>query len=133
MFSYMKRGSGFYKEVAVLAAPIVMQNLITSTLSMADTFMVGLMGEAPMAAVTLANIPIRAVIMFIFGAQSGSSILISQYWGKQDRQSISRVMGAAMWTVLAVTALFALIMDLWPLEFLSLFGNEQSVIATAAQ
>lgn len=133
MFSYMKRGSGFYKEVAVLAAPIVMQNLITSTLSMADTFMVGLMGEAPMAAVTLANIPIRAVNMFIFGAQSGSSILISQYWGKQDRRSISRVMGAAMWTVLAVTALFALIMDLWPLEFLSLFGNEQSVIATAAQ
>ena len=133
MFSYMKRGSGFYKEVAVLAAPIVMQNLITSTLSMADTFMVGLMGEAPMAAVTLANIPIRAVNMFIFGAQSGSSILISQYWGKQDRRSISRVMGAAMWTVLAVTALFALIMNLWPLEFLSLFGNEQSVIATAAQ
>ena len=129
----MKREPGFYKEVAILAAPIVMQNLITSTLSMADTFMVGLMGEAPMAAVTLANIPIRAVNMFIFGAQSGSSILISQYWGKQDRKSISRVMGTAMWTVLTVTALFALVMNLWPLEFLSLFGNEPSVIATAAQ
>ena len=133
MFSYMKREPGFYKEVAVLAAPIVMQNLITSTLSMADTFMVGLLGEAPMAAVTLANIPIRAVNMFIFGAQSGSSILISQYWGKQDRQSISRVIGAGMWIVAVVTALFALIMNLFPLEFLSLFGNEPAIIATAAQ
>lgn len=133
MFSYMKREPGFYKQVAILAAPIVMQNLITSTLSMADTFMVGLLGEAPMAAVTLANIPIRAVNMFIFGVQSGSSILISQYWGKQDRKSISRVLGAGMWTVAVVTALFALLMNLFPLEFLSLFGNQPEVIAMAAQ
>ena len=58
MFSYMKRGPGFYRQVAALAAPIVLQNLITSTLGMADTFMVGLLGEMPMAAVTLANIPL---------------------------------------------------------------------------
>ena len=112
MFSYMKREPGFYKEVAVLAAPIVMQNLITSTLSMADTFMVGLLGEAPMAAVTLANIPIRAVNMFIFGAQSGSSILISQYWGKQDMKSISRSIGVASFVGAAVAAVLAAVLFL---------------------
>ena len=59
MFSFLKRGPGFYRQVVTLAAPIVLQNLITSMLAMADTFMVGLLGEQPMAAVALANIPLR--------------------------------------------------------------------------
>ena len=127
MFSYMKREPGFYKEVAVLAAPIVMQNLITSSLSMADTFMVGLLGEAPMAAVTLANIPIRAVNMFIFGAQSGSSILISQYWGKQDMKSISRSIGVAAAAGVVVAALLAAVLFLWPVQIMDLLSNNHEL------
>lgn len=133
MFSYMKRGPGFYRQVASLAAPIVLQNLITSTLGMADTFMVGMLGETPMAAVTLANIPLFVVQLFIFGVQSGSSVLISQYWGRQDRQAINRVMGVAMWTAGSVSFLFALVLQLWPVEFLSLFGNQREVVELAAQ
>ena len=91
MFAYMKQKPGFYKQVLFLATPIILQNLITSTLGMADTFMVGMLGEAPMAAVTLANIPLFAVQMFIFGVQSGASVLISQYWGKQEMEAINRV------------------------------------------
>ena len=133
MFSYMKRGPGFYRQVAMLAAPIVMQNLITSTLGMADTFMVGMLGEAPMAAVTLANIPLFVSQMLIFGMQSGSSVLMSQYWGKQDMESINRVMGVAMWAAGLVTAAFAVVLLAWPVEFLGLFGNEPEVIELAAQ
>ena len=95
--------------------------------------MVGLLGSNELSAVTAANAPIYLIQIIIFGLMSGLTILVSQYWGKQDRQSISRVMGAGMWIVAVVTALFALIMNLFPLEFLSLFGNEPSVIATAAQ
>ena len=90
MFSYMKQRPGFYKEVVALATPIVLQNLITSALGMADTFMVGMLGETPMAAVALANIPLYVVQLFIFGVQSGATVLLSQYWGKQDMGAINR-------------------------------------------
>lgn len=133
MFAFMKQKPGFYRQVAVLAAPIVLQNLITSALGMADTFMVGMLGEAPMAAVTLANIPLFVVQLFIFGVQSGSSVLISQYWGKQEMESINRVLGVALWVVLLVSALFAAILVVYPVEFLGLFGNEPEVIDLAAQ
>ena len=106
MFAYMRRGPNFYKEVAALAAPIILQDMITSTLSMADTFMVGLLGEEPMAAVTLANIPLFVVQLFIFGVQSGSTVLLSQYWGKQDMESINRIYGMALWLVMAVSPLW---------------------------
>ncbi|MCI9157225.1 MAG: MATE family efflux transporter [Lawsonibacter sp.] len=133
MFAYMKQKPGFYKQVAVLATPIVLQNLITSALGMADTFMVGMLGEVPMAAVTLANIPLFVVQLFIFGVQSGSSVLDSQYWGKQELESINRVLGVALWVVLLVSSLFAAILVICPVEFLGLFGNEPEVIQLAAQ
>ena len=133
MFAFMKQKPGFYRQVILLSLPIVLQNLITSALGMADTFMVGMLGEVPMAAVTLANIPLFALQMFIFGVQSGSSVLVSQYWGKQEMESINRVLGVALWVVLVVSALFAGVLLVCPVEFLSLFGNEPEVIALAAQ
>lgn len=133
MFSFMRQGPGFYREVALLSVPIVLQNLITSALGMADTFMVGLLGEVPMAAVTLANIPLFAVQMFIFGVQSGASVLISQYWGRKEMDSINRVLGVAIWVVVGVSSLFAAVLLLRPVQFLSLFGNEPEVIRLAAQ
>lgn len=133
MFAFMKQKPGFYRQVILLSLPIVLQNLITSALGMADTFMVGMLGEAPMAAVTLANIPLFAVQMFIFGVQSGSSVLISQYWGRQEMESINRVLGVALWVALGVSTLFAGVLLVCPVEFISLFGNEPEVIALAAQ
>ena len=133
MFAFMKQKPGFYRQVVLLATPIVLQNLITSALGMADTFMVGMLGEAPMAAVTLANIPLFAVQMFIFGVQSGSSVLISQYWGRQEMESINRVLGVALWVALGVSSVVAVVLLICPVEFLSLFGNEPEVIELAAQ
>ncbi len=133
MFSYMKRGRRFYRQAAALAAPIVLQNLVTSALGMADTFMVGLLGELPMAAVTLANIPLFVVQLFIFGVQSGSSILISQYWGRQDMEAINRVLGVALQVVLALSSVFAAVLLICPVEFLSFFGKEPEVVALAAR
>ena len=133
MFAYMRQKPGFYREVVALAAPIVLQNLITSMLGKADTFMVGILGEEPMAAVTLANIPLFVVQLFIFGVQSGSSVLISQYWGRKDLEAINRVIGVALWVVLSVSSLFAAILILCPVPFLSLFNNQPQLVELAAQ
>ena len=106
---------------------------VKAPLAMADTFMVGMLGEAPMAGVALANIPIFVVQLFFFGVQSGSTVLISQYWGKGDREAINRVIGVALWAVNLVSVTFALVLLLFPVPFLSLFGNEPEVVALAAE
>ena len=86
-----------------------------------------------MAGVTLANIPIFVVQLFFFGVQSGSTVLISQYWGKGDREAINRVIGVALWAVNLVSVAFALVLLLFPVPFLGLFGNEPEVVALAAE
>ena len=131
MFSYFKQEPGFYRRLISLALPMVVQNIITNSLGLIDTFMVGTLGEGPLAGVTLANIPVFVVQLIMFGAQSGSSVLISQYWGKGDRESISRVMGMGAYVMSAIALVFALITTLIPHQFMSLFGNDPEVVATA--
>ncbi len=129
----MKRGRDFYRTVLSLAIPIVLQNLITTSMGLLDTFMVGMLGETPLAAVTMANIPIFVEQLMIFGFQSGSSVLISQFYGKNDEDSINQVLGIAFYISGGLTLLFGCIMCFFPLEFMGLFGNDAVVVGTAAQ
>ena len=107
MFSYLHQPKGFYKHLFLLALPVIVQNLITTSLGFLDTFMVGLLGSDQMSAVTVANVPVFIIQLVVFGLQSGSSVLISQYWGRGDRESINRVMGIGFMIAGGVSVLFA--------------------------
>ena len=133
MFSLFKREPGFYPRLVALALPILIQNLITNSLGLIDTFMVGTLGEGPLAGVTLANIPVFVIQLMMFGIQSGSSVLISQYRGKGDTDSINRVMGLGMYAAGAITLVFALITTFLAQPFMSLFGNDPDVVNTAVR
>lgn len=132
MFSYLNRGKAFYRNVFVLAMPLILQNLVTTSLGLIDTFMVGMLGEAPLAAVTLANIPVFIIQLVIFGLQSGSSVLISQFWGKGDTDSINRVIGIGAYVAGAIAALFAAVMFFFPVELMGLLGSNAELIPLAA-
>lgn len=98
MLHYLRREPGFYKRLFLLALPLILQNLITTSLGFVDTFMVGLLGDYELSAVTAANAPIFLIQVIIFGLMSGLTILVSQYWGKQDIEAINRCMGFAAYT-----------------------------------
>lgn len=133
MFTLFRREPGFYRRLLALALPILFQNLITNSLGLVDTFMVGTMGQGPLAGVTLANIPVFVVQLMMFGIQSGSSVLISQYRGKGDTESINRVMGIGIYAAGFIGLVFALVMGFFPLQFMTLFGDDPQVVATAAR
>ena len=133
MFKLFQREKGFYRRLLALALPILFQNLITNSLGLVDTFMVGTMGQGQLAGVTLANIPVFVVQLMMFGIQSGSSVLISQYRGKGDMGAINRVMGIGMYAAGAVGLAFALVTGFFPSQFMGLFGSDAQVIATAAR
>ena len=133
MFDYLKRGPAFYRGVVTLAVPIILQNLITTSLGLIDTFMVGALGEAPLAAVLVANIPVFVIQLVIFGLQSGSSVLISQFWGKGDTESINRVIGLGCYVAGAISLAFASVMFFLPEQLMGLLTDNQELVPLAAQ
>lgn len=127
-FSYLRREPGFYRRVFTLALPVVLQNLITTSLGFMDTFMVGLVGQEQMSAVTVANVPIYIIQLIVFGLQSGSRVLISQFWGRGDRESINRVMGIGFFVAGGISTLCALTMGLFPRQALMLITDNARLV-----
>jgi len=127
MFSSLHREPGFYRHLWRLSLPIILQNLITFSLGLIDTFMVSQLGNTEMAAVTTANVPVFLLISIVFGVQSGLGILVSQYWGKKDLRSISRAIGVASMIGAGLSMLLALVLFLWPVEVMDLLSNRHDL------
>ncbi len=127
MFNFLRREPGFYKRLFKLSLPMILQNLITFSLGLIDTFMVSRLGNAEMAAVTTANVPVFLLTSIVFGFQSGLGILVSQYWGKGDEKSVSRAMGVASLLGTAVTLPLALAFWAFPVPVMDLLSNKHEL------
>ena len=127
MFNYLRREPGFYRRLWKLSLPVILQNLITYSLGLIDTFMVSQLGNEEMAAVTAANVPVFLLISIVFGVQSGLGILVSQYWGKGDIKSISRALGVAAMLGTGISLALALVFFLFPVQVMDLLSNRHDL------
>lgn len=118
----------FLKSMLAIAVPIALQNLITSSLNMVDTLMISSLGQASIAAVGLANQLFFFYILITFGINSGSSIFIAQYWGKEDIPSIRKVLGLALSLSTIVGVFFTFVAFFFPRFIMSIFIKEPEVI-----
>ena len=67
--------------------PIILQQLIASSLNMLDTvYEVGMVGETELASVGIANQYYFLFNIFVMGISSGCSVFISQLWGKKTKK-----------------------------------------------
>lgn len=120
--------SSFYNVLFKLAIPIVIQNLITSSINMIDTVMIGKLGEVQIAAVGIANQYFFLFNLLIVGIASGAGIFISQYWGKKDTQNIHRILGIGLISSIIFSIIFTVIALIIPESIIRLFNNDPYVI-----
>ena len=132
MLKALRREPGFYKRLISLAAPMVLQNLITNSLGFVDTFMVGLVGSNELSAVTAANTPIFLLQCAIFGMMSGLSVLVTQYWGQQDMRAINKCLGVVLYIALGVSSLAAGLLFFFPTQIMSFVTNNPLLIELGA-
>ena len=74
----------FYKSVLVLLVPIIIQQFITSFVSLLDNVMVGSLGKEAISAASIANQVMMVFALAVFGGMSGASIFGAQFYGKGD-------------------------------------------------
>ena len=98
----------FYRRLLTVALPIVVQNAITTFVSLLDNIMVGKTGTDPMTGVSIANQLIFVFNILVFGAISGAGIFTSQYHGSRDSDGVRFTMRFKLiiCTVISVLGLF---------------------------
>lgn len=129
--NYIKRlftDSNFYKILYVIALPIVIQNLIASSLNMVDTVMIGRVGESEIAAVGIANQLFFLFTILIMGFYSGSGIFISQFWGNKDEKNIRKILGLSLLIGIVVSVIFTFLALALPEKIIRIFNKDTNVV-----
>ena len=130
---YLRQGRGFYRSAIALMLPMILQNLVTNCMALADSFMVGALGETELAAVTMANSVFYVLSLIIFGIQSGTGVLVAQYYGKGRLDAINRIMGMGYYVSLGLTALIALLSFFFPMQLMQLVTNNPDLWEPGAE
>lgn len=122
----------FFKTMLAIALPIALQNIITVGVSMADTIMLGSLGETQLSASSLANQLFFIYTLVVFGTSGGTSVLVSQFWGKRDTVSIKKVLCYTYRMILGIGIFMTAVSAIFPTFILSIFTKEADVIAEGA-
>ncbi len=122
----------FYKLLFSITLPIAAQNFITFTVSMADSLMLGKLGETTLSAANLANQLFFILMIITFGVTSAAMVFASQYWGKGDIYSLKRII-TIMLRVAFVISTVATALALCTPEFvMSWYSDDAEVIKEGA-
>jgi len=124
---------GFYKRLASIAFPIMLQNLLQTFINMLDTIMVGRLGSTEIAAVGLGNQVFFVLNMMLFGICSGGSVFIAQFWGKKDVNGIKRSLGIMLLLSVIVSFIFTVGAIAIPSTLISWYSPDPAVIHLGAQ
>lgn len=123
-----KERKEFLKSAALLVVPVAMQNLITTAINSLDVIMLGRVNEIVLAGASLGNQVYFNMSLFLFGITSGAAVLIAQYWGKKDLDSIKAIFGLGMKLGIAVSSLFALSAFFLPELLMRIFTDNPEII-----
>lgn len=74
----------FYKMVLTVAFPLIVQNAISTFVSLLDNVMIGQVGTLAMSAISISNQLLLIFNFAIMGSMYAIGIFSAQYYGKKD-------------------------------------------------
>ena len=118
---------GFLRRVAVIAIPVAMQNLLTTTGSMVDTMMIASLGQTEIGAVGLCAQFSSLMFSGYWGFVGGGMLFFSQFWGAKDDDGINRSYGLTLTCMMTVGLAFGLFALLFPDAVMRLYTDKPAI------
>lgn len=120
------------KQLKWLIWPLIIEQLLTMIVGMADTMMVSYAGEAAISGVGLVDMINNLVITILAAVATGGAVIVSQYIGNKDKEKANFASGQ----LLTITGIISVVIMILCLVFhknlLSLFfGSVDSEVMKA--
>ena len=125
----MVRDRQFYRDFFAMWIVLVLQNVITLSVNLADNMMLGAYSETALAGVAAVN-QIQFVyqqLLISFG--EAAVILGTQYYGRQQTEPVKRLAKCAMVTGVILSAVLFLAASLIPRQLMLIFTTDEAIIA----
>lgn len=124
---------GFWKTAMTLAVPVALQNLLTSSFTLADTLLVSNLGSVALSSVGMIGQWAWLMNMVLVGFCSATTVFISQYWGIKDIKKIRRISGISIVFALIVSVLFTTVSLVFTSGVVRIFNSDPAVISAGSE
>ena len=125
----MKVDKAFYKKFFSMYVALVLQNVITISVNLADNIMLGAYSETALSGVAAVNQIQFVYQQLLFAVGEGLVIFCSQYWGKRQTGPMKKIASTAMHTALIIGIILFTLVSLFPTQALKIFTTDGPIIA----
>lgn len=119
----------FYKRLFAISLPIVLQQLLTSSLQLIDNLMVGDLGELAIGSVSVVNQLYFVIILITFGALGGAGIFTAQYFGSKEEEKLKQTFRFKLIVALLLVILSIVVFSVLGEYLIGFFTENQVTIA----
>lgn len=123
----------FYWNFISLASALMLQNVVTLSVNLADNVMLGAYSEPALAGVAAVNQIQFVYQQLLLALGDGLVIFGSQYWGKHRLEPLKRIASAAMRPALLIAAALSLAVSMFPREVLLIFTRDPEIVREGMQ
>ena len=128
-YKRMKLGRSFYRSFFMIYIALVLQNVVTLSVNLADNMMLGAYSEVSLSGVAAVNQIQFVYQQLLLALGDGLVIFCSQYWGKKMTGPMKRIAATAMQAGLLICALLFFLVSMFPVQALRLFTTDEAIIA----
>jgi len=118
------------KSLITLSIPIIFANILQTAYQLTDTFWVGRLGTAAVAAVSISFPIIFLIISLGGGLAIAGTILVAQYKGREDKKAVDHITSQTLLMVLLVSIILATTGYILSPIFVSLMGAEPNIYSS---
>lgn len=122
----------FYKMFFVVVIPLILQQGISSFVSLLDNVMVGRLGTEEMSGVAIVNQLLMVVYIGTYGILSGASIFSSQFFGAKDEEGIKHAFRYKVIMALIMLVLSSVVLMIFGPSLISSFIKQDSEVGNPA-
>lgn len=122
----------FYTTLKKLVVPITVQNFMLALVSATDAIMLGALDQNSMASVSMAGQVQFILNLFVIGISSGMGVMIAQYWGKKDGDTIEKIIPIALRLNLLGGLIFTIGALFIPTKLMAILTNDPGIIKTGS-
>lgn len=124
----MVKEKGFYSNFFSMWIVLVLQNVVTLSVNLADNMMLGAYSETSLSGVAAVN-QVQFIYQYLLLAVGEGIVIIgSQYFGKKNTDPIRKLSGLALRIALVMAVILFAIMSIFPHLVLSAFTTDEAII-----
>lgn len=121
-----------YRNLFSLAFPIVLQQLLRISVDTVNSILLGSIDQLQMTAVTQAD-----QVFFIYytvcnGFAVGCCVLVAQYWGRQDLESIRTILATALRSMTILAVVFTAVVMAAPTLVMRIYLKDPEALSLSA-